>query len=231
MRRIQHRLRGQAGFTMIEAVIVVALMGLLAALTIPSFGRYRTRSHARSHAERVMGVLQTARAQAVQFGQPVLVLFDDARAPTAGDWPVGVAWPDGVFARIVRDTNGNDFAVDDTDQVTDVELEAGLADVVSTYGQGGETPAAGAAVPDEDDAGGTLGALDQGTSFPKEALTGLRGVAFTPQGMAVAIDSPGTPVTGAFYVTDNNTAVFAVVLHPLGTVSMRSLNPETQQWN
>jgi hypothetical protein len=141
-----------------------------------------------------------------------------------------------VFARIVRDTDNSGYDVDSTDLVTDVELEAGLADVVTTYGQGGETPVAGAAVPEDDEAGtavaATLADLDQGTTFPEEDDSALRGVAFTPQGMAVAIDdAPATPIHGAFYVTDNNTAVFAVVLAPLGTVGIRSLNPENQQWN
>ena len=234
MERTQHRVRRTAGFTLIEALVVVALMGILAAVTAPSVARYRTRQQARSHAERVMGVLQEARSRAMTFGQPVLVLFDDPRNPTVDEWPAAVEWPDGVFARVVRDLSGNDYVVDDTDQVSDVELESGLSESVSTYGQDpdGEMPFADAVVPEEDEAGGTLGALDQGTSFPEEDASKLRGVAFSPQGMAVAIDTPTAPITGAaFYVTDNEGVVYAVVLRPLGSVGIRTLNPETLQWN
>lgn len=220
-----------AGFSLIEALIVVALMALVAALTAPSVARYRTRAHARSHAERVMTVLQTARQQAITFGKPVLVFFDDARNPTLDEWPLGVEWPDGVFARVIRSDN-NDFVADDTDLITDAELEGGLSDQVATYGQGSASPYADANVPGEDLGGGTLGALDQGTSFPKEDDSQLRGIAFSPQGMAVAIDAPTAPITGAaFYVTDSDRAIYAVVLRPLGSVGIRALNPETLQWN
>jgi Tfp pilus assembly protein FimT len=231
MERTAHRVRGSAGFSLIEALIVVALMAMVAALAAPSVIRYRTRAQARDHAERVMSVLQTARQQAITFGKPVLVLFDDARAPTVDEWPAGIEWPDGVFARVVRSEN-NDFVADDTDLIADVQLEGGLSAGVSTYGQGEATPFSDANVPNEDTAGGTLGALDQGTSFPKEDDTALRGVAFSPQGMAVSIDAPTAPIDGAaFYVTDSDRAIYAVVLRPLGSVGIRALNPETLQWN
>jgi Tfp pilus assembly protein FimT len=231
MERTPHGIRRAAGFSLIEALIVVALMAMVAALTAPSVARYRTRAQARDHAERVMSVLQTARQQAISFGKPVLVLFDDARAPTVDEWPTGVDWPDGVFARIVRSDN-NDFVADDTDLITDVELAGGISAGVSTYGQGDGTPYSDANVPSEDSGGGTLGALDQGTSFPKEDDTNLRGVAFSPQGMAVAIDAPTAPINGAaFYVTDSDRAIYAIVLRPLGSVGIRALNPETLQWN
>jgi prepilin-type N-terminal cleavage/methylation domain-containing protein len=234
MERTRQGMRGSAGFSLVELMVVVALMAVMAALAIPATARYRSRSHAREHAERVMGVLQEARGQAIQFGQPVLVVFDNPHPwdASASEFPVGHDFPDGVFARVVRSTN-NDFVADDTDVITDVEIEGGLSDQISSYGEGehGEQPFASAAVPTEDQVGGTLGDLDQGTSLPEDATSQLRGVAFTPQGMAVSIDSPTTPVTGAIYVTDGDYAVYAVVIRPLGSVGIRTLNPETLQWN
>jgi prepilin-type N-terminal cleavage/methylation domain-containing protein len=237
MQRTRYEFRGAAGFTLFESMIVIALMAVLAAVTLPSLARYRTRSHARSHAERVMSVLQEARGQAITFGQPVLVFFDNPHPwdATADEVPGGTDFPDGVFARVVRSSN-NDYVADDTDVITDVEVEGGLSDRVASYGEGenGETPFAGAAVPGEDGGGGTLGDLDQGSSLPLEDDSDLRGIAFTPQGMAVSIDGGvGAPISGgaALYVTDGNTAVYAVWLRPLGSVGIRTLNPETLQWN
>jgi prepilin-type N-terminal cleavage/methylation domain-containing protein len=233
MERNQHRVRRVGGFTAIEVLIVVALMAMLAAFAAPSVSRYRQRAQARSHAERVMGVLHNARAQAISFGQPVLVLFDDPTEPALPDWP------EGVFARVIRGTDGNYTVDDGVDVVTDMEVEAGQGDSVSAYGLGpsGETPFSSAVLPDEW-GGGTLSALERGTSFqpypPDDPDSPVRGVWFSPQGMALQVNATPSPAVtgeGAFYVTDNYTAVYAVVLRALGNVGIRTLNPETLEWN
>ena len=38
-------LNNQKGFTLIELMIVIAIIGILAALAIPEFQRYKSRSH------------------------------------------------------------------------------------------------------------------------------------------------------------------------------------------
>lgn len=39
------RLRGEKGFTLIELMIVIGIIGILAAIAIPQFGFYRKRSY------------------------------------------------------------------------------------------------------------------------------------------------------------------------------------------
>jgi prepilin-type N-terminal cleavage/methylation domain-containing protein len=230
MERKQQKLEGASGFTLIETMIVVALMAMLVGLVIPSFARQRTRSDARSHAARIMGVLKEARTQAISFGQPVMVLFDDPVAPDV--------LPDGSFARIVRNTDSNCEEDPAVDIITDVEIEPGLSDSVSAYGMHGSmsAPFPGTALPPQDEAGTTLAALNKGTSFPDDPVSGLAGIAFDDKGMPVTIEIGGTcgsagSGAGAVYVTDNNTGVYGVILAPLGSLKFFSLNPESQQWN
>ncbi len=77
------------GFSLIEIVVVLLLLGIAAAVTAPALARLDERDPVGDGAERVRGVLRGARLAAVERGRPVVVVIvpEEARyrAWLAGD--------------------------------------------------------------------------------------------------------------------------------------------------
>lgn len=66
------------GFTVIELVIVVVLIGILAAIAVPRLGSTVARERARRGAVDVATQLEYAFAVAARMGKPVVVQYDAA---------------------------------------------------------------------------------------------------------------------------------------------------------
>jgi type IV fimbrial biogenesis protein FimT len=103
MRTTQH------GFTIIELVVVMSIVGILMAIGVPSFKYVTTANRVSSEVNGLLGDLQLARAEAIKEGQTVTVCASsDGATCSAGatDWTIGwIVFSDSNASQTV---NGND---------------------------------------------------------------------------------------------------------------------------
>ncbi|MDP2099502.1 MAG: GspH/FimT family pseudopilin [Methylobacter sp.] len=96
------------GFTLIETMIVVAIIAILAAMAAPSFNSMLEKQRIVGVAETVLADLRWARAESIKRNRPVRVTFT-----TGSNWNYTIdtnpalAASDGVLPKTV---NGSDFA-------------------------------------------------------------------------------------------------------------------------
>jgi type IV fimbrial biogenesis protein FimT len=65
--------RHSSGFTMLELVVVIAIVGVLIALGVPSFKYVTTANRIAAEVNGLLGDMQFARAEAIKEGQTVVV--------------------------------------------------------------------------------------------------------------------------------------------------------------
>ena len=105
--------RGSPGFTLIELMIVVAIIGVLAAIAVPNFLRYQLRTRTAEALTHVKGIATTQDAYYGEFGTYVDVAVPvPAAVPSLSrtPWPAGsgfdlIGWaPEGsvVFQYLAR---------------------------------------------------------------------------------------------------------------------------------
>ena len=78
-RRVHCRRRDDAaGFTLIELIVTITLLGILVALSLPSFTAWIRNTQVRSTAEALQNGLRLAQAEAVRRNRPMVLTFTDA---------------------------------------------------------------------------------------------------------------------------------------------------------
>lgn len=217
MERFLGRAReGEAGMTLIEVALVVAVVGVLLALAVPNMSAYQRRQDARHVAQRISDALNNARSLAIKEGNPYFVLF----------------LPSGSL-RIVDDDDW-DYAVDSGELTTDFGAPAGTDPDVTFYNAVASPPAASRVV---EDPSASSPIPSTGVTFPVDAATTWPAVGFTTQGFPVSLppsggSDPGDVGTGvgSYYVTDNDTVVYAATLLPLGGTRVRVFRPTIGDW-
>ena len=212
-------MRSRAGFTIFELMVVIAIMGFIAAMAVPSLNRYRLQEATRSNAQILAGAMRTARERAIREGRQWFVLFN-APASAAG-----------ALARVVQDVDSNWQETAGIDVASDIFLKPGGPMDITPYGQV-NTPFPTSPRAQHDQGVGNLGTVVDGSGFPLDPFSGSTGVGFTPRGIPVSLQTPtawGSGI-GAYYLTDNRSNVYAVDVGPLGQIRVRALSA-TQTWN
>jgi type IV pilus assembly protein PilA len=124
-------MRKQEGFTLIELMIVVAIIGILAAIAIPNFIQYQMRSRT-SEAKTNLSAIKTAN---FAFQAEQRCFLSATAVPVGGAPPVNgslVAWPGGVGGAAAPTVGGAVWCF----------TNAGLASTATgTYGDIGMVPA------------------------------------------------------------------------------------------
>lgn len=101
-----------AGFTLLELLIVITLIGLLMSVVLPSIGRVLPGVQLHRSATELAAVLRSARSKAVRSARIVTVEFD----PELGEYGIGggkqryeyggeLRWLDADFAELQRNAD------------------------------------------------------------------------------------------------------------------------------
>lgn len=215
--------RRQVGVTMIEMMVIVAIIGLLAAVSVPLFQQTRSALRVKAATRSMADLLVLARTEAIRTGVNHAVYF----------WvdPLGGALTDPAGNRVA--------AVLTADADTDGLIDAGEmvswvpADPLLAWGVG---PAAGVGPPTTDPDPNNQ--FTSGWTFRDPNGNDIQWVVFNPDGIPRGFsvgpyDDGGAAGigggNGAVYVTDGSRD-YAVVLTALGSVRVHVFDASQNQW-
>ena len=79
-----------AGFTLIEALVTIAILGVVLGIGTPAYGAWIDRQRVESGVARLAATLGAARADAIRFASPVVLCPSDDGAACGGGWADGL---------------------------------------------------------------------------------------------------------------------------------------------
>ncbi len=205
------------GFSLIEVVIVVALISIISALSVPSFRQWAANQRVRDSALEVTGALSYARSEAIRTGNIHLFLFqEDAQGNTLPSSPILVVddgRPGSVDQNCAIDAGeptkrfflGNDVIFGRSDGSAKVSSDPGAASITA------------------------------GSTFENATGGAATWVLFRPEGPPLAFSTGCATGSvgsggGGIYLT-NGVRDAAVILTPLGATRPHIWNGSTAAWS
>ena len=203
-----------SGFTLLEIMVVVAIIGVLAALAVPNYARWRDDERVKAAARMAVDAMNLARTEAIRTGDNHIVFF--------GVDINGTNLPGDTVVRVLQDTNA------------DCDRDAGEA-IYDYTADDSVQPGTTATSAHPLDTGNT-GNYTTGSTFVQEKAGNPQAwfVLFGPDGIPVRLgDNCDTGITGtgggAIYIT-NGRRSYAILLTPLGGTRTSPWEPENAQW-
>jgi prepilin-type N-terminal cleavage/methylation domain-containing protein len=224
--------RRSQGFTLIEAAIVITIIGVVSAMTLPNVSRYLEAGRTRAAARSVADAFNVARAQAIRTGNNHLVFFAIGGAGDTAGNPLEKRNGEPVPILVLNDgapgSANQNCVIDAGEDFITFEAQEGV-------GWGVNGPTSGQRPPDE-----LLPSIPaSGSSFQPPNSTALTPpvswVQFRPDGVPVAVDATCNPGQlgsggGTIYLWSANRD-FAITLSPLGGVRVHQWNASTGGWS
>jgi prepilin-type N-terminal cleavage/methylation domain-containing protein len=219
------------GFTTLELMVVIGIVGLLAAMAVPSWRAIQANNRLRDAAGDVSDALGVARARAVSSGRNFVVYFN-----------TGINGGQDVCGNDLLDANGNPAPILILDDGppggpgANCCIDAGepVQTLPAAPGVQWGVDFAAAAAPGDNDPSANFA---NGSSFTDPAGASTEWVLFRPDGIPVGFADTGGPCTagttgtggGAIYINNDRRDV-AVVLSPLGTVKTHQYERSGAAW-
>lgn len=208
---------GSGGFTVVEVVIVLAIVAVMTAVAVPSMRQWSANQRLKSSAREISSVFSYARSEAIRTGNVHLVLFqEDAQGNALTAAPI-VVLDDGHPGAM-----GQNCAIDGGEPTKTFQLEAGVSFGLSKAG-GKVTSDAGSST------------VVNGSTFENASSQPATWVLFRPEGAALAFSSDCSMGSvgsggGGIYLTNGERDV-AVVLSPLGATRLHSWDDVASSWS
>ncbi len=215
--------RAQRGFSLIELMIVILVIGVATAAAVPAWNRMQSNNRAKTTARMISNALQAARTQAILAEGQHLVMWGTAASDACGN-------PLASPVVILDDADG-DCCIDPGESLRNVSSNP----TVDFRGLNWGVTFATAAVP-EDIGGGTY---TTGSSFTDALGVQTQWVAFRNDGVPVGLSTAcaqgqiGTGGGGVYLTNGGSTAGerdYAVILTALGAPKIYSWDAARNAW-